>query len=173
VTNAHVIAGVENPRVRIGGHGPDYSAIVVGINRTLDVAVLDVVGLNETSLAFGPIAKEGDAAAIAGFPGGRGLVASPAIVGPTTSLSGIDIDGSSSTSRRVIVFAGRVEHGDSGGPLLDANGKVIGMVFASDPTKTDVGFALRPADIVPLILSTASSIAPADTGACAAGVSGR
>jgi S1-C subfamily serine protease len=173
LTNAHVIAGVENPRVRVGGHGPDYSAVVVGINRSLDVAVLDVVGLDTRALAFGAAANEGAEAAIAGFPGGRGLVASPAVVGPTTSLNGIDIDGATSTSRRVIVFSGRVEHGDSGGPLLDANGRVIGMVFASDPTKTDVGFALRPVDIVPLVLQTATSIAPVDTGACAAGVSGK
>ena len=172
VTNAHVIAGVENPRVRVGGHGPDYTAIVVGIDRKTDVAVLDVVGLNVKSLAFGPMANEGDLGAIAGFPGGRGLVAAPATVGPTELLSGIDIDGTNAAPRRVIVFAGDVEHGDSGGPLLDSQGRVIGMVFASDPTKTEVGFALRPVDIVPLVLSTASSIAPVDTGACAAGVKG-
>ncbi len=172
VTNAHVVAGVQNPRVRLDGHGPDYSAIVVGINRKLDVAVLNVIGLNAKPLAFGGPAIDGEAGAIAGFPGGRGLVAAPVTVGPTELLSGIDIDGASSTSRRVIVFGGNIEHGDSGGPLLDAQGTVLGMVFASDSTKSQVGFALRPTDIVPLVLQTAGSIAPVDTGACAAGVSG-
>jgi len=172
VTNAHVIAGVTNPRVRIDGHGPDYSAVVVGINRKLDVAVLEVVGLNAPALPFTGPAVQGSDAAIAGFPGGRGLEAFPAVVGPTTQLNGIDIDGNPSTPRRVIVFSGRVQHGDSGGPLLDAHGRVLGMVFASDPTRTEVGFALRPVDIVPLVLQTAGSIAPVNTGACAAGVSG-
>jgi len=170
VTNAHVVAGVQNPHVQVGGRGTDYSAIVVGIDRKLDIAVLDVPELTKAALAFGGPAVTNEQGVTAGFPGGRGLVTSMARIGPTTQLAGVDIDGQSSAPRNVIVFAGHVEHGDSGGPLLDAHGKVLGMVFASAQKSTSVGFALRPIDIVPLVLKTANMVAPVDTGNCAQGI---
>ncbi|MGC5410377.1 trypsin-like peptidase domain-containing protein, partial [Streptomyces sp. DT225] len=71
MTNAHVVGGVDEPTVQIGGQGRLYDAKVVLYDWQRDIAVLDVPDLDVKPLRFtGPDsdAETGDSAIVAGFP---------------------------------------------------------------------------------------------------------
>ncbi|MDN6380232.1 MAG: serine protease, partial [Brevibacterium aurantiacum] len=61
---------------------------------------------------------------------------------------------------------GIVREGNSGGPLLDANGDVVGMVFARSATDDETGYALTRAEISDELQAGAQSRAPQPTGQC-------
>lgn len=167
MTNAHVVAGVADPRVYVGGSGRGYPARVVVFDPDLDVAVLSVPGLDVAALSFTAPAERGSDAVALGYPGDGALDAAPARVRGTITAMGEDIYGSGSVTREVIALRGSVRPGNSGGPLVDTEGRVLGVVFAASTEDPDTGYALS-ADTVAEAASAgrAASTQEVPTGAC-------
>ncbi|HEU6445942.1 MAG TPA: MarP family serine protease [Gaiellaceae bacterium] len=156
VTNAHVVAGQKDTTA------DGLAAVALVFDPRNDVAILRVDGLNRRPLVQDD-AGEGTPVAIAGYPENGPLTAAPGRVGGTATVISQDAYGSGPVSRRITSFRGRVRRGNSGGPLLDGAGRVVGTVFASR-TGSEAGYAVPP-DIVGDALSRARR--PVSTGACA------
>ena len=167
LTNAHVVAGSEQPSIRIPGDPASYEASVVAIDARLDLAVLLVEGLPAPALAFATRpAETGDGAVVAGFPGGGDLEAGAARIRARIDARGEDIYGRSGVVRDVYSFRGTVVPGNSGGPLLAPNGRVYGVVFAAGLGEEETGYAITAEQAAPLAQRGAQSFEPVDTGAC-------
>ncbi len=129
VTNAHVVAGVRTPRVDRNDGGRRLPATVVSFDRTNDVAVLRVPGLKSKPLRLAePV--EGTAGVLLGYPENGPYAETPVRVGRDTSMIGRDAYGHFPTSRRVTTIRGDIRSGNSGGPVVDARGRVLTTVFA-------------------------------------------
>jgi S1-C subfamily serine protease len=167
VTNAHVVAGAERVRVSVRGTGRGRDAQVVAFDPGRDVAVLEVPGLQAGQLAQGRPLDTGDPAVLAGFPGDEGLWVGSARVRGTLTAQGADIYGDTPVVREIYSLRSQVRRGASGGPVLDRQGRVVGMVFATSLDDPDTGYALTLDEIAPVLRLGAAASGPVSTGACA------
>lgn len=168
MTNAHVVAGVSEPTVSIAGTGPAVRATVVVFDPTLDVAVLRIPRLNAPSLGFAAApAERGQDAVVAGFPEDGPLTATPARVRGSVRAVGEDIYGERAAAREVYALRAEVRPGNSGGPLLDAAGAVLGVVFAASTEDAETGYALTAAAVQEAARAGLSARAKVSTGPCA------
>ena len=142
VTNAHVVAGVTNPRVQVGGTGRRYPARVVSFDSRRDLAVLAVPSLRTDPLPLGTDLRRGDPAVVAGFPNDGPFRASAARVRSIVRASGEDIYGRPGAVREVYSLFVQVQPGNSGGPVLNSAGQVVGIVFAKSLDDESTGYAL-------------------------------
>jgi S1-C subfamily serine protease len=129
VTAAHVVAGEDDTAV-LPLSGGRLSASAVAFDPRNDVAVLRVPGLAERPLAIAD-PRPGTAVAILGYPENGPLDATPGRIGTTSSALSEDAYGRGPVLRKVTRFSGRVRHGNSGGPAVDATGAVQATVFGS------------------------------------------
>jgi S1-C subfamily serine protease len=102
-----------------------------------------------------------------GYPNGGKLRTSAVSVSAEFESLGTDIDGNGEARRAVIVFGGDVKPGNSGGPLLNDQGQVLGVVFAADEQNKNTGYALAPSEVAKLISETTSKTESIATGSCA------
>lgn len=167
MTNAHVVAGLLDPVVLVRGVGERWQARVVYFDPDIDVAVLYVPGLDAPALDFAPPASRGDAAVVAGFPGGGALDASAARIRGTITARGSDIYGRGTVTREVYSVRGTIRPGNSGGPLLDPQGRVDGVVFAASVQDPDTGYALTAAQVSTAATAGARATREVATGSCA------
>jgi Colicin V production protein/Trypsin-like peptidase domain len=130
VTAAHVVAGEENTTIQIPGQGLSRRADVVVLDVHNDIAVLHVenLGLKPLQLAD---PRSGAAVAIIGYPLDGGLRATPGRIGLTATVLTQDALGHGPVTRTITAVAGDVQHGDSGGPAVDAGGSVQSSIFAA------------------------------------------
>ncbi|MEV5143554.1 MarP family serine protease [Streptomyces sp. NPDC052727] len=148
MTNAHVVGGVDAPRVQIGGEGRRYDAKVVLYDWKRDIAVLDVPDLRATALRFtSQDATWGDGAIVAGFPENGSYDVRAARVRGRITANGPDIYHRGTVRRDVYSLYATVRQGNSGGPLLTPDGKVYGVVFAKSLDDADTGYALTADEI--------------------------
>jgi S1-C subfamily serine protease len=167
VTNAHVVAGASSVVVRQSGSTSVERATLVAFDPSRDLAVLDVTDLTAPALDIGPDLTAGAAAYAAGYPGDGPFTLSPQRVRDRVTARGSDIYQSGSVDRDIYSLRGIVRPGNSGGPLLDADGQVAGVVFARSATDAETGYALTLAELRPVLSSVGS--APISSGACTAG----
>jgi S1-C subfamily serine protease len=168
VTNAHVVAGERSQVVRIGGVGTAYDARVVVFDPKRDIAVLDVPGLPAPPLKLGQDVGRGTSAIVAGFPQNGPYRVGAARVRQVISATGNDIYDRPGIARQVYSLYARVRPGNSGGPLLGTDGKVIGIVFATSLDDPSTGYALTMHEAMPVLRLAAGASAPVRTGGCAA-----
>lgn len=168
VTNAHVVAGVPEPAVQVTGTGPRLDARVVVFDPERDLAVLAVPDLGSEPLPLGPELARGDSAVVLGFPLDGPYDAQAARVRQVLTAQGEDIYGDPGVVREVYSLATRVEPGNSGGPVLDADGAVVGVVFARSLDDSGTGYALTLDEAAP-VLDAAGSAEPVDVGRCTPG----
>nr|WP_202528246.1 MarP family serine protease [Streptomyces sp. SID486] len=148
MTNAHVVGGVDAPRVQIGGEGRRYDARVVLYDWKRDIAVLDVPDLRAAALRFTTQdAGGGDGAIVAGFPENGSYDVRAARVRGRITANGPDIYHRGTVRRDVYSLYATVRQGNSGGPLLTPDGKVYGVVFAKSLDDADTGYALTADEI--------------------------
>lgn len=130
VTNAHVVAGQDDTGVQPGGNGQVHDADVVAFDSVNDLAIVRVEDLDLPALPM--VDPRPDVAAVVlGYPENRGFTAVPARFSDTRDVGAEDIYGERPGVRSVTSFRGVVRHGNSGGPLVDGNGRVLTTVFAS------------------------------------------
>lgn len=166
-TNAHVVAGSGAVTVQVTGTGRPYSGTVVAMDIERDVAVLDVPDLDGPALEEGEDLDTGDDAVLVGFPENGPYTISPSRIRDRLDARGLDIYNQDSVERDIYALRGDVRHGNSGGPLLDADGDVSGMVFAKSATDEDTGYALTYDEIDEVLDAGATTDAGIDTGDCA------
>ncbi|MGI9196046.1 MAG: MarP family serine protease [Candidatus Nanopelagicales bacterium] len=167
LTNAHVVAGVNDPWVSVPGDSAAYEGKVVAIDTRIDLAVLYVPGLPAPPLAFATrVPDTGGSAVVVGFPGGGDLVAVPARIRARIDARGEDVYGRSGVVREVYSFRGTVVPGNSGGPLLSPRGRVYGVVFAAGLGEPDTGYAITAQQASAVADEGRSATEPVDTGAC-------
>ena len=129
VTAAHVVAGQSDTVVELQS-GARLPGEVVAFDRRNDVAVLLVANLGMTSLKLAD-PKPGAAVAVLGFPENGPFTATPARIGRTSTVLAEDAYGSGPVARAITSLRGRVRHGDSGAPAVDARGSVQTTIFAA------------------------------------------
>ncbi|MEI2766439.1 MAG: MarP family serine protease [Dermatophilaceae bacterium] len=169
VTNAHVVAGMPGPTVQAPGSRRALPARVVVFDPARDLAVLAVEGLTAEPLTLGGVLERGEDAVVAGYPLDGPLRLDAARVRTTLDAVGSDIYGHPGVHREVYSVYARVEHGNSGGPLLDAAGRVAGIVFARSLDDDLTGYAVTLAEARPVLQAAATSAEPVAVGACTAG----
>lgn len=165
MTNAHVVAGITEPSVTTMD-GRVLSARVAHFDSVADIAVLTVPGLDLKPLERGEDLDRGAAAAFLGFPGGGSFKAMGAVVESLGTIAIQNIYGAEPAPLRIYQVAGKIEQGNSGGPLVDTKGRVAGMVFAKAKGGVDVGYALALDELDKAILNAKGYREPVPTGAC-------
>ena len=168
MSNAHVVAGSESVTVE-ADDGKEYDATVVSYDPNADISILDVPNLPIQPLQFAEEpAKSGTDAVVLGFPGGGDFVATPARVREIIELSGPDIYKTTTVNREVYTIRGLVRQGNSGGPMINRSGQVIGVVFGAAVDDSDTGFVMTT-DEVSRQLAKIGNTVKVPTGACISG----
>jgi S1-C subfamily serine protease len=168
VTNAHVVAGIPHPMVE--DDAGSHSTQVISFDPSYDLAVLRVSGLTEPSLALDSTdVPRGTKAAVLGYPGGGRFQVAPAGVMAGFEAEGRDIYGQGLTVRQVYEIQAMVRPGNSGGPLVEPDGQVIGVVFSRSTTNGDIGYALTSTGVLPRVVRAAASSGTVGTGQCTPG----
>ncbi|WP_426569662.1 MarP family serine protease [Streptomyces canus] len=165
MTNAHVVAGIDEPTVRVGGVGRSYEARVVLFDPGEDVAVLYVPGLRAPVLRFDDRASRGDSAVVAGYPQDGGLDLQAATVAGRVDATGRNIYNDATVTREIYSIRSTVRPGNSGGPLLTTDGRVFGVVFARSTSDAETGYVLTAAEVADDAERAATATTPVDTGA--------
>ncbi|MBD8204862.1 MarP family serine protease [Microbacterium sp. CFBP 8790] len=165
VTNAHVVAGVDTPLVELPGR-PAREGRVVYFDPTDDIAVVSVDGLDAAPLPISPTLEVGASAVVQGYPGGGPFTSGSAQVLSSGTVPVPDIYDTSSVPRDIYALAAVVRPGNSGGPLLTTTGEIAGIVFARSDTDDNVGYAMTPAELLPVVAQMDALSAPVASGRC-------
>ncbi|QMS55555.1 MarP family serine protease [Kocuria varians] len=166
VTNAHVVAGVDQPVVQTRD-GQVYRAQTVQYDAASDLAVLRVPDLPDTPLPLEDSAVQGETVSFAGYPLGGPYTLRPATVQGEAVAPVQNVTTGETQTRSIIQFAGNVEQGNSGGPLLNDSGHVVGVVFAKAVTD-QVGYAIPVARVTEILDAAEQSTQAVSTGQCVA-----
>jgi S1-C subfamily serine protease len=167
MSNAHVVAGSDSVTVEVDGQ--TYDASVVSYDPEADISILDVPNLPSAPLQFAQgAAPTGTDAIVMGYPGGGDFVATPARVREIIELNGPDIYRTATVTREVYTIRGTVRQGNSGGPMLDRSGKVLGVVFGAAVDDADTGFVLTAKE-VSRQMAKIGNTQRVPTGACVGG----
>jgi len=165
-TNAHVVAGIQHPVAEdVNGNHP---ATVIWFDPNLDFAVLKVSGLAGQPLTFNTkTASSGTAAAVLGYPGGGGFNPVAAAVVSEFTAVGHNIYGQGQTNRNIYSIKANVIPGNSGGPLVGQDGRVLGVVFAQSTSYQNLGYALTAASAQKEVQQASVNQQAVSTGTCA------
>lgn len=148
VTNAHVVAGEQDTIVQREGSGPQLSVRVVVYDPRNDIAVLSVPGLAAPVLPLASSPDAGTSAAILGFPENGPFSLRAGRLGEEQDVISDDSYGRGPIRRRMVPFRGVVKPGNSGGPMVDARGRVVATVFAATRGADQPGGLAVPNSIV-------------------------
>ena len=165
LTNAHVVAGASSVRVQ----GPDgwLNSQVVLFDPGRDIAVLRVPGLTVRPLSLSAeAAQSGQDAIVLGYPQDGPFDVRPARIRDRERITGHDIYGQLSVDRDIYTVRSVVRAGNSGGPLIDTSGRVLGVVFASALDSADTGFVLTAEEVAGDAIRGRTATSPVSTGDC-------
>lgn len=167
MTNAHVIAGMRTPYIR-DDNGRQIGE-VVAFNKDLDIAVLRVKDPAGAPLEL-DIQKQapGGAAVVLGYPNGGPFMASPARIVEIFTAVGRDIYGEAPIERDVYALRADIKPGNSGGPVLDEDGDVIGVIFARSTEYDGVGYAVLSDEVDDVVTAAVTNPSPGESRRCLA-----
>jgi S1-C subfamily serine protease len=141
LTNNHVVRGATRIAVTIAATGRTYRADVVGTDPSDDVAVLQLrnaSGLQTANVGDSSDVGTGDHIVGVGNAGGTGTLRASAgtVTALNQSITARDETGQNAEKLTgLIKVHAAIVSGDSGGPLYDANGEVVGMDTAASATQ--------------------------------------
>jgi S1-C subfamily serine protease len=164
MTNAHVVAGVTEPTVRVGTRS--VGATVVYYNSDIDIAVLDV-NIDGPVIHFDDSGDAKEPAVILGFPNDGPFDAQPARIRAEQRLRSPDIYGRGTVTREVFSVRGLVRPGNSGGPLVSRSGGVLGVIFAASVSDKQTGYALTAEQVGEAAAQGLSATGKVSSGNCA------
>lgn len=166
MTNAHVVAGTD--RVKLDTVDGMINATVTYYNPKQDVALLKAEdGATFTPLKWADqLGAPGDNAIVLGFPHGGPFQASPARIRELFTVSGPDIYADARVDRQAYAVRGSVVQGNSGGPLINERGEVLGLIFGADVNQTETGYALSRSEVMNQVGDAAAWDDQVETGAC-------
>ena len=159
VTAAHPVAGRRQVAVTDTG-GRSRNGFVVALDPVLDVAAVRVPGLGAepVTLAAGDdtsLAPPGGGGVVAAMADGGELTRKPVEVMRRVRVNIEDVYRTERVSRRGLELSFDGGYGDSGAAVLDADGTVVGMVFATSRFREDVGYAVRAVEVRGLLSQVA------------------
>jgi S1-C subfamily serine protease len=177
LTNNHVVRGATQLRVRVPDTGRTYRAQVLGYSVSADVALVQLrgaSGLETVSVGNSSTAEIGDQVTAVGNAGGTGTLTvkegSITGLGRTITVGEGPVD--STRLAHLIQTNADLHPGDSGGPLLDAAGRVVGMnaavsVQLGAGSGASDGYAIPIARATPIVrqVESASPSATVHVGA--------
>lgn len=167
ITNAHVVAGTNS--VTLDTVTGMYNADVVYYNPDLDIAVLYSPEVSLPVLSWAEeIAATGDDAIVMGFPESGPFEAAPARVADMIRISGPNIYATTRVEREAYAVRGSIRQGNSGGPMVNTEGQVLGVVFGASVDNSDIGYVLSAAEVRNAIGDYAELTMPVDTQQCVA-----
>jgi S1-C subfamily serine protease len=161
VTNAHVVAGSDDTTVTTQD-GVELEAVPVYYEPRQDLALLRV-GAPLQPLSISAQRKEGEDGAVLGYPENGPYSLSPARIGETRETISEDSYGNGPVERTIVAMSGLVRSGNSGGPLIDPRGDVVGTVFAATTSGPQGGFALPAEQVRQALRNTSEGV---ETGPC-------
>lgn len=166
ITNAHVVAGTDS--VRLDTMIGVREAEVVFYDPDVDIAVLYSPDLGLDPLIWADVPLETGADAIVmGFPLSGPFDASPARIRERIMITGSNIYASGQHEREAYSVRGNIRSGNSGGPMVNADGSVVGVVFGAAIDGTDTGYVLTAAEVQNRIGDIQRLSTPVDTMQCA------
>jgi S1-C subfamily serine protease len=145
ITNAHVVSGTAGTTVS-QGTGRHLNASVVLFDSRRDIAILYAPSVTASPLVAANGAR-GTQGAVIGYPGGGDELVSPAVIDKMTAAEGRDIYSNSLVTREIWILESQVRPGNSGGPLVDLQGHVLGLVFAASSSNPSQAYALTNAEV--------------------------
>jgi hypothetical protein len=143
-TNAHVVAGVDRPVIDQGGKR-SYSARVVSFDARNDVAILRVPDLPGRPLTQAS-PQVSEPAALLGFPENGPYRVTAVRMGRAAKVGTRDAYGRIQLGRTIVALRGSVESGNSGGPIVNRQGRVVAMIFAQRRGSDD-GYAVPNGEV--------------------------
>ncbi|MCT1367941.1 MULTISPECIES: MarP family serine protease [Kocuria] len=167
VTNAHVVAGVVHPVIQ-SRNGQTIQATVVAYNPEKDLAVLYAPDLEAQPLDLGQNGTAGEKATIMGYDLGGPFMSRPASIQGLQYTTTKTQNGTTNEPREMYQLAANVQEGNSGGPLLNEQGQVIGVIFAK-ATQGETGYALSMTELHSTLDAATSLTNPVGTGQCTVG----
>jgi S1-C subfamily serine protease len=168
LTNAHVVAGTNT--VSVVQNGNRLQAKVVVYNPQRDLAVVAVPGLAGPVMNFASgRAISGADAIVLGYPLDGPYNAQSARVRDVGLIRGPDIYNSTTVTRDIYTIRGLVRSGNSGGPLINPSGQVLGVIFAAAADDQQTGFALTATEANPVMSAGRRASVATSTGNCAEG----
>jgi S1-C subfamily serine protease len=148
VTNRHVLAGAAVLEVNTwDGTSIDGNIDRSATGRLVDVGLASVPEPLPTVAKTGPPARAGERVTAVGYPLGGQLTLSPGKV--IRYLDGRKLTPDIAFDGPVMQVSTKIKHGNSGGPLLDSNGRVVGVIYAGEPGATEEDY-MRIAYAIPL-----------------------
>ncbi|WP_294178527.1 MarP family serine protease [uncultured Schumannella sp.] len=168
VTNAHVVAGVDQPVVE-APNGQSIEGRVVYFDARDDLAVIATIGLDVPPLALNEPLAIGDESVVQGYPFGGPFVSDGAEVLAVSTERLRDIYGGQTSEREVYTLAAEINPGNSGGPLLALDGEVAGVVFAKSADSSQLGYAMTNTELAPVADAAPGLSAQVSSGSCVAG----
>jgi len=163
VTNAHVIAGEDDTSVAPSDEDPRIDATPVHYDPANDLALLRVDGLGGEPLPIAEAPESGTSGAVLGYPANGTFTITAARLGATETVITEDSYGRGPIPRELTSLRAEVRSGNSGGPMVDAAGRVLTTVFAATTSGKSGGYGI-PNSIVQAALSDSSG--EVDTGPC-------
>jgi hypothetical protein len=163
VTNAHVVAGQEDTEVLPGGEGPPLDAFAMHFDPRNDLAIVRVPGLGAEPLELADEPDAGEPGAIMGYPLAGPFDLRSARLGATRRAVSSDAYGRGPVERSITSLRGLVRPGNSGGPVIDEDGRVATTVFAATTRGPRGGYGV-PNAVVRRALDGLGG--PVSTGPC-------
>jgi S1-C subfamily serine protease len=167
MTNAHVVAGTRDVEVETGNDRLDGTVVVYDPRR--DLAVIYVPGLRAPVMPFvAKPAATGANSIVLGFPLDGPYDAQSARIRDVSNITGPDIyDSGDDVTREIYTIRALVRSGNSGGPLVTPNGRVLGVIFAAAADDRNTGFAVTAREASSVARQGTERTRAVRTGDCA------
>jgi S1-C subfamily serine protease len=165
MTNAHVVAGTRSIAVEVQGERHDGRVVLYDPNR--DLAVIYVPGLGAPVMPFARSdGHSGDNAIVLGFPLDGPYNPQSARIRDVRRITGPDIYNSRNVTREIYTIKALVRSGNSGGPLMAPDGRVLGVIFAAAADDPKTGFAVTADEASGVGAAGRERTGSASTGRC-------